>query len=190
MREAMTEVWGIPDPLAGVSFVGGTDSGVAHQVAPGADRAPMWARYEAILRAMAAASGPRHPLPGVVALLDRLHAIGSRVGLLTGNIRAGARIKLESTGLWDRFDLHVSAFAEDGVARDEIAAVARLRAGDGPLVVVGDTPADVACGRHVGARVLGVGTGYAPREAVEAARPDRFVADLSDTDDIVRWCTG
>ncbi len=187
MAKAMEEVWGIPDALDGITFGGFTDGAAAERVATGRDRQAMWERYLQILREMTAARDDIAPLPGVTALLDELEKRGHRPGLLTGNIRAGAEIKLAAAGLKDRFDYERSAFAEDGEDRLAIAETARRRCGDGPLTIVGDTLADIRCARHIGARVLCVATGHASEEELRAAGPDLCVPDLNATDDLCAW---
>jgi phosphoglycolate phosphatase len=187
MARAMEEVWGIRDALRGIYFGGFTDGAAAKRVAPGRDREPMWERYLVHLREMTSQRDDLTPLPGVPALLDALAARGSKPALLTGNLRAGAEIKLGAAGLRDRFDYPRSAFAEDGDERLEIAAAARRRCGDHPLTVVGDTRADIRCARHIGARVLTVATGPEDLEQLQAAAPDRCVPDLSATDDLCEW---
>lgn len=188
MAKAMEEVWGLRGALDGVSFAGATDSGVARRVGPGRDRAAMWSRYVEHLRADAAARQDVVPLEGVVPLLDALRGSGARLGLLTGNVREGARIKLLAIGILDRFDLALSAFAEDGVERTEIAAAARQRCGQVPLVVVGDTVADVLGARHIGARSLAVTWGFEGKDALAAAGPDRLVSGLGP--DLLSWLLG
>jgi phosphoglycolate phosphatase-like HAD superfamily hydrolase len=190
MGRAMEEVWGIPDALGDIYFGGFTDGAAAERVAPGRDRHAMWERYLVYLRALTSGRDDFGPLPGVPALLDALDARGERPALLTGNLRAGAEIKLAAAGLEGRFDYARSAFAEDGDARLEIAAAARRRCGDGPLTVVGDTLADIRCARHIGARVLCVATGPETVEQLQAAGPDRCVPDLRATDDLCAWLLG
>jgi phosphoglycolate phosphatase-like HAD superfamily hydrolase len=108
------------------------------------------------------------------------------VGLLTGNIRAGARIKLGHFGIYDYFlfggfgDRHES---RDDVAREALAETRRFvkRAVDpGRVWVIGDTPHDVTCARAIGARAVGVLTGWHSREEMEACRPDYLLQDLGD----------
>lgn len=106
------------------------------------------------------------------------------LGLLTGNIRLGAEIKLRHCRLWEEFV--TGAFADDHEERDQIARIARERGsqvlGEGPrddqVLVVGDTPLDVRCGRAIGARVLAVATGGAKLGELEMCRPDWAVPDL------------
>jgi phosphoglycolate phosphatase-like HAD superfamily hydrolase len=120
-------------------------------------------------------------------LLDGLAALpdAPALGLLTGNIREGARRKLSAFGLWDRFAL--GGFADDNEDRNLIAVTAAVKGGEylerklaGPeIVVIGDTPKDVACGKHIGARTLAVATGGATLEALRACEPDWAVVDLT-----------
>lgn len=108
------------------------------------------------------------------------------IGLLTGNVRIGAEIKLRHFGLWDRFEL--GAFGDDHEDRNELAAIAwargRKRLDRGlraeEILVVGDTPRDVACARHIGARVVAVTTGGATREELAASSPDWLVDNLTE----------
>jgi len=125
-------------------------------------------------------------IPGVWEFLNELRALPRPpvIGLLTGNIRLGAEIKLRHFNLWDVFQ--TGAFADDHEERDQIAAIARQRGsrllrenlrGD-QIVVVGDTPYDVRCGRAIGARVLAVTTGGATRAQLQEHQPDWLVEDL------------
>jgi phosphoglycolate phosphatase len=110
------------------------------------------------------------------------------IGLLTGNIKQGARIKLSRFNLWEKFAF--GAFADDHEHRDEIAAVAHRRGGElfgRPLrgeevLVIGDTPLDIRCGRAIGAKVLAVATGGAKTEELQEHKPDWAVTDLSQID--------
>lgn len=188
MARAMEEVWGLRGALDGISFAGATDSGVAARVGKGLDRAAMWSRYVEHLREAAAARQDLAPLDGVVPLLDELRSRGVRLGLLTGNVREGAEIKLGAVGILDRFDLAISGFAEDGLERTEIAATARRRCGDAPLTVVGDTVADILGARHIGARSLAVAWGFEEEETLAAARPDRLVSALGP--ELLSWLLG
>ena len=106
------------------------------------------------------------------------------IGLLTGNIRLGAEIKLRRFNLWEEFV--IGAFAEDSMERNEIAAIAKQRGelllgqklrGD-EVLIIGDTPLDIACARAIGAKVLAVGTGmYRPKD-LRPLQPDWAVDNL------------
>jgi phosphoglycolate phosphatase-like HAD superfamily hydrolase len=107
------------------------------------------------------------------------------LGLLTGNIRLGAEIKLRHFGLWETFLF--GGFADDHEDRDHIA-VAALERGRRVLgkdlqpqeiVVVGDTPFDVRCGKFIGAKTLAVATGGAKLEDLKPHAADWTVADLT-----------
>jgi len=134
---------------------------------------------------VAAADGGR--CRGVTEFLDGLRALPQppTLGLLTGNIRLGAEIKLRRYGLWEPFA--TGAFADDHEERDQIAAAAlargrRLLGQDlepQEIVVVGDTPYDIRCGKFIGARVLAVATGGATLEGLKKHSPDWAVEDLT-----------
>ncbi len=124
--------------------------------------------------------------PGVWTWLHDLRTLPHRpvVGLLTGNIRLGAEIKLRRFGLWEQFD--TGGFANDSMERNEIAVIAKQRgeallgeklAGD-EVLVIGDTPLDIACARHIGAKVLAVGTGMYRPQDLDPLSPDHAVANL------------
>ena len=125
---------------------------------------------------------------GVLDFISGLQALPQPplLGLLTGNIRLGAEIKLRHFDLWETF--HTGAFADDHEDRNQIAAVARERGrrvlneelrGD-QVLVVGDTPLDIRCGRAIGAKVLAVATGGATLDELKSHQPDWAVADLRE----------
>ena len=141
------------------------------------------------------ASGARtvQIFPGVVELLDRLEKEPNvLLGLLTGNIEAGARAKLGAAGIdFSRFQ--VNAFGSDHEHRPELPAIAQKRAHEtlgveltgNRLVVIGDTPADIRCGESIGARAIGVATGrYTVEELAEHGAYAVFET-LADTDVVV-----
>ncbi len=106
-------------------------------------------------------------------------------GLLTGNIRLGAQLKLRHYGLWERFA--TGGFGDDHEVRAEIACIAKARGsrrlgrelrGD-EVLVIGDTPLDIACARAIGARCLAVATGGATLAELAAHQPDWAVPDLT-----------
>lgn len=113
---------------------------------------------------------------------------GALVGLLTGNLERGAALKLAAAGLAPaRFA--VGAFGSDSSHRPDLPAVAARRAAvrtgrefrGADVVVVGDTPEDVACGRPIGARTVAVATGRFGVPQLRAAGPAHVFPDLADT---------
>ena len=137
-------------------------------------------------------------MPGVVELLDALDARhDATLGLLTGNLAAGARAKLAAAGI-DPNRFSVGAYGSDHETRSQLPAVAQRRAReelglvvDGrDVVVIGDTPADLSCGRSIGARAIGVATGHYSVDDLSAYEPAAVFSDLSCTDDVVRAIFG
>jgi phosphoglycolate phosphatase-like HAD superfamily hydrolase len=120
-------------------------------------------------------------LPNVRENLEALAQRGDVVNmLLTGNVAAGARAKLRHYDLWGFFGAG-GAFSVEGSDRPSIARHARELAarqeGETPpgerMVIIGDTPHDVSCGKVIGARTVAVATGPAyDLEALRACEPD------------------
>jgi phosphoglycolate phosphatase len=126
--------------------------------------------------------------PGVWEFIRGLQALPEPplLGLLTGNIRLGAEIKLRHLKLWETFEM--GGFGDDHEERAQIAAIARQRgnrilgrdlAGD-EVLVIGDTPLDIRCARAIGARCLAVATGGHPLAELELHQPHWAVKDLRD----------
>jgi len=194
MEAALGSEFGIGNVTDGVPFSGRTDRAIAgdlfrlHDVE---DSPQNWQRFlAAYLRQLPAClvSHNGAVLPGIAALLECLAGRGDvAVGLLTGNVRDGARLKLGHYGLFHHFAF--GAFGDDHLERDDVArealAVVRtyLKGGAVDLEriwVIGDTPLDVRCARSIGARVVAVATGWHSLELLAAAQPDLLVADFSD----------
>jgi phosphoglycolate phosphatase len=133
-------------------------------------------------------------MPGVSPLLDRLETdSGVVLGLLTGNVAEGAKLKLRSGGL-DPNRFRVGAFGSDAGHRNELPAIAAQRAapffGKVPsgseLVIIGDTPADIACGAGLSARALAVATGSYSVADLAACSPHAVFEDLRDTERVLK----
>ena len=129
-------------------------------------------------------------LPGVPEMIRRLRALPRppALGLLTGNIRLGARIKLSHYGLWEEFV--TGGFGDDHEDRNQIAAVAQERGrqllkqklpGE-QIVVIGDTPRDIECAKAIQARSLAVATGGYSRAQLIEPQPTWAVATLAGVD--------
>lgn len=134
-------------------------------------------------------------LPGARAALEALeHEPRYLNSLLTGNVEPAARLKLRLVGLEDFFRLP-GAFGELSHDRRDLPAVARERISrqlgrdldPGQLVVIGDTPNDIACARHFGARAVAVATGrsHTPDDLLRHS-PDAVLNDLNDTGLLLR----
>jgi len=132
-----------------------------------------------------------HVLPGIPELLKLL---GERenllLGLLTGNTPEGARLKLAHFGIWEHFPF--GAYGDVHLQRNAVAvdAVAHLRRhgeiSPEDIVVIGDTPQDVRCARHIGAQAVAVLTGWHTRGELESAAPDVLLEDLTDAAALLR----
>lgn len=134
-------------------------------------------------------------LPGVRETLEALAAHPRyRSALLTGNIESMAYLKMELVGL-DRFFTLPGAFGQESHNRRDLpaSAAARIRKQLGVdiapehFVVIGDTPNDIDCARHFGARAVAVGTGRTySREQMLACKPDALLPDLADVDLVLK----
>lgn len=190
---AFAEEFGIPNVAENVRFAGRTDTGlvrdvlVRHGITPAPEH---FDRFFAAYIPRLTAIIPECEgglCPGIHAFLRDLRQlpVPPVLGLLTGNIRRGAEIKLRHHRLWDEFV--TGAFADDHEDRDQIAAVARQRGAahlrtdlrGEEVLVIGDTPLDIRCGRAIGAKVLAVATGGSKWEELQPHRPDWLARDLT-----------
>lgn len=195
LQVALFDAFGRRDSIAGVELAGRTDRWIARRILdlvglPATDDAI--ARYlDAYLTVLARElPNPRaHVLPGVPEILARVARRPDLAqGLLTGNVRRGAEIKLGYHGLWSHFPF--GAFGDDAELRNELGPHALRRAhshhgvafAPDRVFVIGDTPHDVACGRAFGARTIAVATGQHSVETLRATNPTAVFADLSDAD--------
>jgi phosphoglycolate phosphatase len=184
--------FGVPDGIERLKFAGRTDPSLIreffgnNQISPTPenfarffDCYPFWLDH-------VLADCRTEECPDVRRFIEDLKALPQApvIGLLTGNVRIGAEIKLRHFNLWDEFE--TGAFGDDHEDRDQIAAVAFERArrllggrlrGD-EVLVVGDTPKDIRCGRAIGAKVLAVATGGAKLEELRQHQPDWAVESL------------
>jgi phosphoglycolate phosphatase len=195
MTRAFEEVFGVPQAFAGVPMAGRTDRAIFQEAAAragllladeAADR--FRRRYYACLREEIERPGPgKGVMPGAREVLDELSA-DPRVALalLTGNFAEAARIKLEYFALWRYFPWGV--FGDEVVDRAALVprALAEARARALPVhssrqvIIVGDTPHDVACARAAGARAVAVATGGFDEATLARAGADLVLTDLRD----------
>ena len=195
MERALTDVFGVPHPNEDIPAAGRTDRAITsdlfahHELAPSE---PEWQLFQSVyfghlqstLREMEGMI-----LPGIETLLDRLAARPDvTLGLLTGNFREAARLKLEHHAIHHHFAF--GGYGDQHHDRDDVARVARSEAcrhlgrDMAPLAVcvIGDTPSDVKCARAIGARAIAVATGMFSAEALSRTEPDELYHNFSDPD--------
>lgn len=194
--EALAAAVGRPVPMDGYSMAGRTDRQIARELLRRAGVAPdtldrlvdrVLDRYlERFAPALAASTQPRL-FPGVRLLIERLAADPEvLLGLLTGNVEQGAMIKLSHFGIRHHFKL--GAYGSDAEERRALVPIAAGRAlavcgrrfGGREIVVIGDTPLDIDCGKAAGATTIAVATGPYPVAELAAHDPDALFTDLSD----------
>ncbi|MFO0867634.1 MAG: haloacid dehalogenase-like hydrolase [Pirellulales bacterium] len=193
LRAAMQEEFGVAEPQE-VPVSGRTDRGIARQLFAAHamdDTEEHWQRFRnAYLRHLQQQLPQRvgRVLPGVESLLAALASVDhARLGLLTGNVRAGADLKLGHYGLASYFAF--GGFGDRHADRNAVAAEALTASRQhvtfpvesARVWVIGDTPLDVACARSIGARSVAVATGTFSRGELAPSEPDLLLDDLSDT---------
>ena len=193
LRQALSDVFGISAFPDGIEYAGCTDRWILRQIfarcnLPGTEsnfRDYMAAYLEALPGEMTK-PGAR-VLPGVRSLLDEVPARRTVAqGLLTGNSRRAAEIKLCRHGLWHHFPF--GAFGDDGERREELGRHGLRRARElhgvdfppGRVWVIGDTPHDVRCARAIGANSLAVASGGHSVSELAAHAPTALLPDLAD----------
>ena len=196
-NRALRAVYGTVGPHeATYDFRGKTDPRILHDLMTAAGLAApeiaarehaFYARYVTELTAVIGDGSRVTVMPGIAALVQ---ALGARddavVGLLTGNIEGGARVKLAPTGLWPSF--RVGAYGSDHIDRRQLPAIACARARTVAgrdfaferVTIIGDTPLDVDCARACGARAVAVATGFHAYDDLEQCAPDLLFTDFAD----------
>jgi phosphoglycolate phosphatase len=201
MTAALAETFGTSGP-PDYRYDGKTDPQIVHDLMTHAGfgaseiegrMAPLITRY-LILLADELRERRVRLFDGVAELLDAVDADpGMTLGLLTGNVREGAALKLRAAGL-DFARFRVGAFGSDHAERPQLPAIAQRRArealgvdvpGD-RVFVIGDTPADIACGRGIGARSIAVATGHYKVEELARHEPAAVFASFADRDAVMR----
>jgi phosphoglycolate phosphatase-like HAD superfamily hydrolase len=196
LGRALVQTYETTGPIENYDFRGKTDQRIVWDLMRGAGvddariaerQAACFEAYVAELEALIGDGARVSIMPGVGELVRTLAARDDAVvGLLTGNIEPGARVKLRPTGLLDLF--RVGAFGSDDMDRRRLPAIACDRAhrltgrrfAFGEVTIIGDTPLDVDCARACGATAVAVATGFHPAEELQACGPDLFFIDFSD----------
>lgn len=186
---AFHAAYGVPYPdVEGLCFVGATDSHVVRAMAARCGVASTRAKEEhfflRLARDIDAALAENRPLvyPGVPELIARLSGRNHALGIITGNVRATAWIKLRHAGLDHAFLF--GAYGDEHHDRSAIAAIAvtRVPAGAAARILVGDTPLDVQAAHANGLKAVAVATGWVTADELAAAGADLVLPDFSDTD--------
>lgn len=146
---------------------------------------------QAMERATADGEHSFYALPGALEILQTVEASPRYLNaLLTGNIEHAAKLKLRAVGLNEFFDLP-GAFGDDSHDRRDLPAIAatrinhqlRLALEPAQFIVIGDTPNDIGCARHFGARAIAVATGRSyPTDELLSHNPDAMLPDLTNTE--------
>ncbi len=185
--KAFLEAYGVAYPdVAGLSFVGATDSNVVRVMAEECGVASTPAREEHFFLRLAQeidaglAQNKPHVYPGVPELIERLHRRGDALGIITGNVRATAWSKLRHARLDHAFTF--GAYGDDHHNRAEIARLALLRSPVRARAVIGDTPLDVQAAHENGLKAVAVATGWVSAAELALAGADLVIDDFSDTE--------
>ena len=205
MRPALVRIFGTAGRLDEMVVSGMTDLQIFAEALEGEGLTPGQVRarlpelmelFVAGMERMAAGGELFGALPGAREALEALEREPRYLNsLLTGNVEPAARLKLRSVGLEHFFSSLPGAFGELSHDRRDLPAVARERIsrhlgrdlGPEQLVVIGDTPNDIACARHFGARAVAVATGRShSTEELRRHHPDAVLPDLTDTGLLLR----
>ncbi len=201
MNRAFLEIMGWHDALAEISPAGLTDPIIAHRISRikrGSDMLAdemdmvfkLYLEYlEAGMRDM-----NYEVMPGIVKFLEEQVGVPNvMLGLGTGNLEAGARLKLEPAGL-NRF-FPFGGFGSDARERSELLSIGAARAESlagtrirtERIIVVGDTPHDISAGRTIGARTLAVATGPYSQAELAKYQPDLAIKDFSEVEAVRKF---
>jgi phosphoglycolate phosphatase-like HAD superfamily hydrolase len=197
MVYALETLFGTAGPIASYDMAGKTDPLIigdlltAAGITPAEIESKLPAVYELMAqsgRTLFAEKGVRTcagVVPLLAALAEQPHVC---VGLLTGNAEQTAALKLAAAGL-DPTQFRAGAYGSDHADRNQLTAIAMWRASDcagypfdgANTVVVGDTPADIACARAGGATAVAVASGRYSLASLAQYQPDHLLENLADT---------
>jgi len=193
MRLAIQGRSGRDEDLVGIEIAGRTDAAIARQLFKRHSIDPTPENFAGFFDDYLYHLESQLPkkkgqlMPGILELLNKLLARDDvALGLLTGNLERGAKLKLTHYGVWHFFEF--GAYADDSQDRNQLgyfaSARAKLKHGveflPENIFVLGDTPHDIACGRVIGAKTVAIATGGCTREQLAAHHPDFLFDNLSD----------
>jgi phosphoglycolate phosphatase-like HAD superfamily hydrolase len=195
-ERTFTEIFGLKEATRQMRFAGRTDVSLVREAfrlfgveAAEANFQRFFEHYPVFLKELLQTTkgGVCEGITGMIAALENLDD-RPVLGLLTGNIRRGAELKLSHYQLWHHFT--TGAFADDHEDRNCIASIAQQRGEEKvggklkgeEIVVIGDTPLDIACAQSIGAKVLAVGTGEYSAAELEKTGPTWAVDHVGQLD--------
>ena len=199
-QKALETVFGVDVPLADYSMSGKTDTQIVLDLMErvGVSREETTAKLDEInalyidLLSKEVDTWNPELCPGIVEVLDALVDRDDVVlGLLTGNVVRGAEVKLNRVGLWSYFK--TGAYGDGAPERKMLPDIAQKTAQEltgkvfegKDMVIIGDTPNDVLCGRHLDVKSIAVATGHYDLDTLQSYDPDFLFEDLSQTEDVV-----
>lgn len=204
MESALRQAFGVTTIYDTVPYSGRTDRSIAkellevHSVEPTVENQHRLTNtYLDLLPNILAETQAGEICPGIPEILLECQQQDSiKLGLLTGNVRRGARIKLGHYDLWKFFsdsDMALGGFGDHHYDRDDVAREAwqavikkhSIAAED--VWIIGDTPLDVQCARAIGAKVIAVSTGWHSMDELRASKPDALTDDLRNLGDVLAW---
>jgi len=198
LKLAVQDFCGKEIDFSPIVMSGNTDTGIARQLLTLAGVEVNEENIMGLLDCYLARLAERialHPgrlLPGIIPLLDQMQDRPDCIlALLTGNLAAGAEVKLTHYGVWHYFGF--GAYANDHHERNKLGPVAISRALEvygeqfppEHIYIIGDTPRDIACGKAFGAVTVAVATGHHSREELASHHPDFLFDDLVDADAVL-----
>lgn len=203
VAEAVASIFGTAGKINEVSFSGKTDLHIISEALSdeGITLKEIWQalpeiekQFVTIIETLSKTGPVFRSCPGLPTLLEKLQ-LDSRylLSLLTGNIEILAKLKLHQVGLKDFFS-YPGAFGSDHENRLFLPSIAANRIANflgifdllpSQFIIIGDTPRDIACARHFGAKVVAVATGNFAVEELANAQPDLIFETLSDTDKVI-----
>jgi phosphoglycolate phosphatase len=206
MRAAMQQVYGASSTQERHQYAGKTDRQIILETFPDRDPASLFAQLDWFTELYLAELKRQEPemrkrgriLAGADAALAELQNAAVVQTTLTGNLAAIARWKLELMQLIQFVDLDVGAFGSDHHLRNELPAIAAKRATaryrhsfvGTDVIVIGDTPNDIACGKAYGARTVAVASGPFSTDQLAHYQPDAVLASLEDTAAVLKAILG
>lgn len=201
MKRSMQEVFGTTGAVESHQFGGKTDWSILNELLADYGYSSeqlgekIGAYSEAMSRHTAALVSDYRgkAMPGAIDLVQDFRKRDDRlIGLITGNVIGSVPVKLRMAGYEPKW-FAVGAYGHESPDRNLLARLALERAtqhigreiSPADVIVIGDTPADVACARAIHAVAVAVRTGFATEEELNAAQPDFLLDDLTRFREIV-----